>query len=492
MGKTASHALQVSSVMVSLALCCGADPALGQQPGPAPNQPVRPEPAAATPAAAPPDVAGGSGQQVQLEPAAAAPASAPPVAPPKHTSTEQGRTHLDKSFDWHIWEPLPEKYDALKATEFNLEVKTFYFDQNRFDDSERQAWALGGSIGAKTGYFLNHFALGGTFYTSQPLYAPEGKGNTKVLKPDQDGYSVFGEYYLNLRANDLLHFYAGAKGYDSPYINRHLIRMTPNTFQAYVLRGSTGTNKTGGVINYAAGYFDKIKLMDSDSFESMSSAAGVPEDRGVVTGGAHYTKGIFNVGAINYFCADVINIAYAESGLEFPISDHWKPRLTLQFTDQRSVGSKLLTGGSFEAQQFGIRAELPVGHALFTAAYTQMFGDYDLQSPWGGVPGWTSVQVQDFDRQGEGAFLLRGSYKFTHLVDGLSAYALVVFGTDPDGATQYRQNEYDFNVEWAPTKGFLKNLSLRMRYAIVEQSGGDVDNLTDFRVIASYNIPIRF
>jgi hypothetical protein len=37
-------------------------------------------------------------------------------------------------------------------------------------------------------------------------------------------------------------------------------------------------------------------------------------------------------------------------------------------------------------------------------------------------------------------------------------------------------------------KGVLKGLPLRVRYAIVHQHGGDVDDLTDFRAICNYVI----
>ena len=58
----------------------------------------------------------------------------------------------------------------------------------------------------------------------------------------------------------------------------------------------------------------------------------------------------------------------------------------------------------------------------------------------------------------------------------------------PDQAGQFRQNEFDFNLQWAPKKGVLKGLSLRLRYAVVQQFGGDVHNLTDFRAICNYVI----
>jgi len=139
-------------------------------------------------------------------------------------------------------------------------------------------------------------------------------------------------------------------------------------------------------------------------------------------------------------------------------------------------------------QQFGLKVEVPIQKVLFTAAFTHASGgDTNLQNPWSGYPGYTSVQVQDFNRAGESAFLFRIGYDFPW-VDGLSAYALAVFGTTPDAAGQYRQDEYDANLQWAPKKGCLKGLSVRVRYAEVVQHGGNVDNLTDFRVIVNYLI----
>jgi outer membrane porin, OprD family len=203
--------------------------------------------------------------------------------------------------------------------------------------------------------------------------------------------------------------------------------------------------------------------------------------------GALYEKGKFSIGAIDYYSQDIINIAFAEAKLEVPLSDDWKLKFAGQYVDQGSVGNNALEGHSFSGHQFGVKVELPIKKALFTAAFTQAWGNADLQSPWSGYPGYTSVQVQDFFRAGEGAFLLRAGYDFPW-VDGLSAYALAVFGTDPDLSDEFRQNEFDFNLQWAPKKGLLEGLSVRLRYAVVQQFGGDVDNLTDFRAILNYVI----
>jgi hypothetical protein len=245
--------------------------------------------------------------------------------------------------------------------------------------------------------------------------------------------------------------------------------------------------KDVAVLKYGLGYFDEIKERNSSSFVSMSRDAGADVERGVWAAGILYEKGKFSIGGIDYYSDDIINIAYVETKMELPISTDFRPKLHAQFTDQRSVGEDLLQGQDFSGQQFGIKAELPVGKALFSAGFTYTLSGANMQNPWSGYPGYTSVQVQDFNRAGENAFLLRAGYEFT-TIPGLSTYALAVFGTTPDAMGQYRQDEYDVNIQWAPPKGCLKGLSVRLRYAIVDQHGGNVENLTDFRTIVNYVI----
>lgn len=433
------------------------------------------------------------------------------------TSVEQGTTELDQSFgDFRAWQ-LKERREALADTHIEFNIRTFYFDRSDFSGAEKQALAIGGWVGIKTGYFLDHIAFGATLYTSNPIYAPDDRDGTGLLAPGQNGYTILGEFYAEIRIIDNLTISVGAKGYDTPFINRNDTRMTPNTFEAIVLQGRTklggssddastptdgiGLSKDGkevavpsptpaqdvAAIKYGLGYFYQIKAQNDTEFVSMAEDAGAHVDRGVWAAGALYEKGKFNIGAIDYYSDDIINIAYAESKLEVPLGDDWKLKFAGQYVDQGSVGDNLLQGHSFSGHQFGLKVDLPVKNALFTAAFTHAWGTANLQNPWSGYPGYTSVQVQDFNRDGESAFLLRAGYDFPW-VDGLSAYALAVFGTDPDLAGQYRQNEFDFNLQWGPKKGVLKGLSLRLRYAVVQQFGGDVHNLTDFRAICNYVI----
>ena len=93
------------------------------------------------------------------------------------TSTEQGATTLDESFDFRQWR-LEKRRQALKDTKFEFNLRSFYFDRSDFNGAEKQAWAIGGWLGVKTGYFLDHVAFGATVYTSNPIYAPDDRDGT--------------------------------------------------------------------------------------------------------------------------------------------------------------------------------------------------------------------------------------------------------------------------------------------------------------------------
>ena len=127
---------------------------------------------------------------------------------------------LDESFDFREWR-LEKRRNALEDTKFEFNLRTYFLDRNQFDGIESEAWAIGGWAGLKTGYFLDHIAFGVTGYTSQPLYAPDDRDGTLLLEPGQEGYTVLGEAYADIRIVDGLNLYVGRKGIDTPFINRN-------------------------------------------------------------------------------------------------------------------------------------------------------------------------------------------------------------------------------------------------------------------------------
>lgn len=404
---------------------------------------------------------------------------------------EQGQSPLDDSFTSKTRLELikEQRKRAIKDTKIDVQFRSMYLDRDKFDETESTAWGLGGSAGFKTGYFRNRMAFGATGYTSQPLYAPEGKGGTGVLTPDQHGYAVVGEAYAQFSLAENVNIDIGRKILNTPYINKIDSRMTPITFQAAILQGVTGNENESGQWRFGAGYVGKIKEMTSESFVPMSEVAGAQNgvDRGVYVLGANYKRGGLSIGAVDYFSNDIINIFYTESKYVWQLKDKVELLLGVQYSDQTSNGDELLTGSDFTANQFGAKAEIAFHRAIVSASWTANGDDTDLRSPWGGIPSYNSVQLQDFNRAGEDAFMLRASYKFK-AVQGLSAYALWVNGSQPTDLMLSAQDEYNFNLQWAANSGKLNGFSVRMRYALVTQEIGGPD-LQDFRLIFNYDPP---
>jgi hypothetical protein len=423
---------------------------------------------------------------------ATVPSTPPPLdlVPPEDdplTSGEEGvNTPLEESFgpkshdDW----VKESRRKALNDTKIAVQVRSYYLDRDKFDGGQSETWALGGSIGLKTGYFRDRFALGATGYTSQKLVGDEDKDGAGLLQSGQEGYVALGELYGEFLINDQTRLTIGRRAFDTPYINRNDTRMTPVTFEAAALQGLYGTPENGEW-RVGAGYFFRIKEKTADHFVSMSEDAGAPDgvDRGVFAVGANWRKGDLSIGAIDYYSSDIINIFYAEGKYGYAVGEKSKLTFSLQYSDETSVGDELLKGTSFESHQWGGKADLSVGNASFSAGFTSAAGDANMQNPWSGYPGYTSVQVEDFNRDGEDAWMLRAAYKFPS-IKGLSIYGLYVDGSDPDSPSEYAKDEWDFNLQWdAPADSIFKGLMARLRYAEVSNDAPDTSTLKDLRVM---------
>jgi hypothetical protein len=427
-----------------------------------------------------------------------------PKGEPPAAQLGEDVTPMDKSFEEKppppekvvsTKEPLKDTPPFLRDTKLDLNLRTYYSYSDNFDGTRNEAWALGGSFAYRSGWFLDRFGIGAALYTSQPLYTPDGRDGTLLLKPGQEGYTVVGQLYgkVKLAEQTIINIYRQEA--NSPYVNGNDSRMSPNTFEGYTIRGAYGGNDGAPKITYGAGYIDKIKPRNSDRFISMSEAAGARVQRGVVGGGADVAFPAFSIGAVDYYSADIINIGYAEAKYTASLPGQVSLVLWAQFTDQRSVGDDLLTGYSFSTNQAGVKADMNYGGGIFTLAYTRDATGADLQNPWSSYPGYTSVQVESFNRAGEEAFMVRGSYDLSRLgLKDLTTYALWVHGwgaVHPATKTSvYQQDEYDLDLQWLPESSGLKGLWIRLRYGHVDQRGAGDASANDFRIIVNYGLSL--
>jgi outer membrane OprD family porin len=423
---------------------------------------------------------------------------------PTPSSVDEITTPIERSFIERIERPgffpwlkeqLKDMPPFFRDTKLDLNLRNFYFHRDKFDESVNAAWAMGGALAYKSGWLLDRIQVGTTFYWSDNLWGPKDKDGTLLLKPGQNGYSVLGQLYgrVKLYEDNIVNLYRYE--YNTPFIGKNDSRMTPNTFEGYTLTGSFGGKDGAPGFRYGGGYITKIKERNSDDFVWMSRDAGADVKRGVAVAGGTFTYGKFSLGAINYFSDDIINIFYTETKYSFPITKDLGALLAFQFADQRSVGRDLLNGRSFATNQVGVKGDVSYAGAVLTLGYTNTLRRDDMQAPWSGYPGYTSVQVQDFNRAEEQALITKLSYDFSRLgLEGVSSYLLFVHGwgrvnpSTKSGAPD--ENEFDFDVQWRPKWSFLNGFSARFRYARVQQYQGPKDHQDDFRLIINYDFPL--
>ena len=119
----------------------------------------------------------------------------------------------------------------------------------------------------------------------------------------------------------------------------------------------------------------------------------------------------------------------------------------------------------------------------------------DMQNPWSGYPGYTSVQVQDFNRAKEQALITKLSYDFSRLgLEGVSTSLLFVHGwgrvnpSTKNGVPD--ENEFDADFQWRPKWSFLNGFSWRFRYARVHQYQSPKNSQHDYRFILNYDFSL--
>ena len=367
----------------------------------------------------------------------------------------------------------------LRDTKLNLNLRTYYFDQEQSNGTYRKAWAGGGSLAYQSGWIADVFSIGGTFYDSTPIWAPEEYDGTKLLAPGQSPINVLGEAWAKLRWEEQV-FTGWRQKIDLGYVNPQDNRMVPNTFEAAMFNGRVDW------ASYAAGYLWGMKPRERTNFVPLSQVAGVrltPWDPLWVELNGVYVNDVFGTTFLNGEYAHRVN-----ESLLFAIG--------LQYTDQRSTGASLI--GDFQTWNAGARARVLFHGVGVEFAVGQTGDGFNIQTPFGSFPGYLSLINKDFDVAGQSAWGIKLTNDFSNLgVRGLTGFFWYADGSgaiNPStGAHVADFREYDFDLTYAPPRdvfgGRLHGFSVKGRVALVDQQGVS-GLLPDYRVIVNYSIPL--
>ena len=391
-----------------------------------------------------------------------------------------------------MFPPLQEGMKPLdpffRDTDLVLQLRTFYRLLENPNRTTSEAWAAGGRLTYRSGWWLDTFQIGAALYTSQPLYAPEDRDGTSLLAPGQEGYTALGLAYAALRYKA----YAVLTGYhqevDTPYVNPQDDRMAPNTFEGVTLSGKAPH------VDYTLGYLTQLKPRNENQFLSFGEVAGVKGgDQELLLAGLRvepWKNLVLRV--FEYYVDDAFNTGYGDVDYLHSLGSDLSLRVGVQYTDQRSVGGDRL--GAFETWVVAGRAAVAYAGFTLTGAFAATGEGADIRTPFGTYPGYVKLIQKDFNRAGEKAWAIRLDYDLARLgIPGLSALAAVARGVDAvdlkTGRPAPDRTEYNVDATYRPPTGTLRGFSFRVRLALLDQSGSDHLGY-DVRLIVNYELPL--
>ncbi len=369
-----------------------------------------------------------------------------------------------------------------RNSEFELGVRTFDFQLEDGSGLIAEATALGTELVFQSGKWRERLSTVVSWHTSFGLNAREPQGNTGLLAPDQSDLSVISRAYVQYDVGSTTSFRLYRQDFNMPYINRQDIRMIPNTHEAYIVQ------HPGDTFQWVAGYVSKIKQRDSEDFVPMGEAAGVEgSNAGTSIVGARVTlaEGV-TIGATVQQTHDLFTTTFGEAAYRRTLTEDWGMQLGAQYSYQASTGDARL--GRFNTYSWGLRSKVSYGGAVLTAAYTRT-GDNEIRNPFGGIPGFTSSMLFDFDRRNEEAVRVGLSFNLWRFgLEGIGITTNYTKGRNAesaDGVSLPDAEEFEVTADFRPPEGPLEGLWLRVRYADGDRGSPEADR-RDVRVIINY------
>jgi hypothetical protein len=397
----------------------------------------------------------------------------------------------------------------IKDAVIGLNARSFYIDVE--DNSkppastQKQAWALGGKLYGRTGYWNNTLQFGASYYLSAPLHAPDDKDGTGLLAPGQQTVSVLGELYarlkydkqtLTLGRQEIDMGYKRASGVranrsDATYLGKQDNRMVPITYEAVLLGGPLSDS-----LNYYGGWVNKAKPRNLEEFSSVGSVVGAEGSASAMwMGGLQFApmKDVWIQGWY-HVVKDVMRIGFVDADYVYRLSNASHLRLAGQYTDQRSEGSNALTGKAFSTSNAQAYAEYGMDGLTLYGAYSRTGSGADLRMPFTSGPIYTQQVTRSFIRAHETAWQLGAGADAGGWVPGLTAFVDVTSGKNAvnanTGAKLADELEYDIGAVWTLKQKGSYIDGLRARYGWVTDKTplGDKKS-TDLRI--DVNLPIN-
>jgi hypothetical protein len=281
-----------------------------------------------------------------------------------------------------------------------------------------------------------------------------------------------GEAFLELR-QDSVSFKLGRQEMNTPWLNLHDVRMTPQSFDAI-----TATWNYGDDTDIYLCHVERMKYKTDTYAKSMSKTAGFSGDKGVSCLGLE-RKGTLGLQFWGYRAHDMWDDLYLR--MDYAPKDDNR-YINVRYLNRDSTGNRI--AGNQDTWHAGITSGITLGDIDLYAAYSRN-GSKTILRKWGHAT-TISNQVMVADRAKEQALLVGAKYSPSSLPELQLGFSVASHDTPDSGVYQSPdREEYNFDLKYS-MQDLVPGLSLRARYAWVEESGTGAEDLGDLRFYLRY------
>jgi hypothetical protein len=368
-----------------------------------------------------------------------------------------------------------------KSVEISGDLRSYFFQRDfKNGTTDQESFAVGGIL---RGRFHPYSAVtaGISLYTSQGASLNDSNKDVyNLLAKDPSGdhknYTALGEAFLELHYNSF-GFKLGRQEINTPWLNQHDVRMTPQSFDAASFKLNLNEDTDIHLCHVA-----RMKYKTDTKAKSMSETAGFSGNEGVSCLGLE-KSGELGLQFWGYRAHDMWDDLYLRMDYT-PKDDDWY--INARFLNRNSIGDKL--AGNQDSWHAGLMGGITLGDFDLNAAYSRN-GDHTILRKWGHAT-TISNQVMVADRAKEKAWLLGAKYSPPSLPMLKMGVSMANHDTPDSGTNQSPdRKEYNFDLQYSLDKA-VPGLSLRGRYAWVDESGAGAKDLGDLRLYLRYQFKL--
>ncbi|MDF1875314.1 hypothetical protein JHD48_06175 [Sulfurimonas sp. SAG-AH-194-I05] len=368
------------------------------------------------------------------------------------------------------------------------QLRSMYSRYNYKDATNTYATALGGHLKYELASYKG-FNGGVALTTSQKVSTLSAKGTSfnDELTSSKGNYTQLSEAYVNYTFGDLAIRF-GRQEVDTPLADTDDIRMTPNTFEAYLLRYTKDDFLfVGGLLKRFQGFdagLDTNKAWQTTG-DKGTWIAGVTYDTSNIEGDLYYYD-VSKSDASNTANGNVANTSiYLSVGGHVHFAQEHSIHLDSQFLQQNEADAS-----GVQSVVYGFLFEYVFEGVGFNLAYNKSNKKQGKRtfSGFGGGTLFTSMDnmildniTSDRDARG----IVGGiSYTFRD-VNFLYAYGDFDGKADSSGVTQHIE-EQDFGIEYMPNEE-VTIASIYTKQDDKDQTGINGGSWENFRILVAYS-----